>query len=241
IEVKWCGICGSDVHAVPEAILYPPGTYLGHEFSGVLAKVGKNVEGWKVGDRVTANPMYMCGKCEACRRGRESICEHGFEHAIAAAPGREHAGAFAKYIRIPLPEKRLHLLPDEVSFEEGALVEPLSVSLHAVRMSSLKPRQHTLVLGTGTIGLGVIAHLRNAGAGLIIATETIPKRIEVARKLGADYVFNPSEISDLKEKVFQLTSGKGVDIVFDCSGTPQAFRTATDFLKRGGEIVLVGV
>lgn len=241
VEVKYCGICGSDAHAVPEAVLIPPGTYMGHEFAGVIAKVGKNVTGWKVGDRVVANPMYMCGECYACQHGRQSLCNHAIEHMIGGVPGREYAGAFAKYVRVPIPEWRLHGLPDEVSFEEGALVEPLAVSLHAVRMSAFRPGDHTMVLGAGPIGLGVIAHLKNAGAGLIIATETIEKRAEMAEKLGAGYVFNPQEVSNLKEKVLELTNGGGVDVVFDCSGVSQAFQSATDFLRRGGQVILTGV
>ena len=157
------------------------------------------VRGWKVGDRVVANPMYICGECYACRHGRLSQCEHGAEKAIGAAAGLECAGAFTKYVRVPIPEKRLYRLPDEVSFEEGALVEPLACSLHAVRVSAFKVREHAMVLGAGMIGLGVIAYLKNAGAGLIIVTEINEKRAAVARKMGADYVFNPREVTDLKD------------------------------------------
>ena len=241
VEVKYCGICGTDVHAVANCLPYKAGTYLGHEFSGVLTKVGKNVTGWKVGDRVVAKPRYICGECDACRHGLLSLCDHGFQHGIGFASGREHAGAFAKYVRVPLPGWRLHRLPDEVSFEEGALVEPLACSLHAIRISAFRPREHTMVLGAGTIGLGVIAHLKNAGAGLIIATETIEKRAELAKELGADYVFNPQKAPNLKEEVLELTQGKGVDVVFDCSGVPHAFLSATDFLRRGGQILLEGI
>ena len=240
VEVKYCGICGSDVHAIPEAILYPPGTYLGHEFSGVITEVGKNVKGWQAGDRVVANPMYSCGRCEACLRGRHSICDDGFKYAIAAQPGLEFAGAFAKYIKVSVPERRLYALPDGVDFEEGALVEPLAVCLHAVRMSSLKPVENIVVLGAGCIGLGVIANARHAGAGKIIATEILPRRTAAAKKLGADYVLNP-KTEDIKERVLEITGGCGVDIVFDCSGAVPAFQSAPAYLKRGGEIILTGI
>lgn len=241
VEVKCCGICGSDVHSYKECLLFPAGTYLGHEFSGILAKVGKNVKGWKVGDRVTVNPLYMCGECYACQRGRQSQCEHGFKHAIANVAGKAYAGAFAKFIRISIPEWRLHRLPDEVSFEEGALVEPLSCALHGVRISDFRVGDDVMVLGAGPIGLSTVAALKYSGAGMIIATVTNEKRVELAKKLGADYVFNPRKVANLKEKVFELTNGKGIDIVFECSGFPEAFLSATSFLRRGSQVILLGI
>ena len=242
VEVKWCGICGSDLGSYRTRDFIQPGTYLGHEFSGVLAKVGKNVKGWKVGDRVVCNELYECGECYACEHGFTSCCLHALDHEIGCVPGLEDAGGFAKYVRVPHPEYRLYALPDEISFEEGTLVEPLACSLHAVRMSNFKPRDRAMVLGCGMIGLGVIAHLRNAGAGLIIATRgKNKKRGEVAMKLGADYVFSPAEIPDLKEKVFELTDGVGVDVVFECSGKPEAFQSAPGFLRPRGQIILVGL
>ena len=241
VEVKYCGICGSDIHSVPECTLYPAGTYLGHEFSGVLKQVGKNVKGWQVGDRVVANPIYICGECYACLHGKFSQCDHAAEWGIGCAAGIEFAGAFSRFVRVPVAERRLYRLPDEVSFEEGALAEPLACSLHAVRMSNFKPRDLTMVLGAGMIGLGVIAHLKSAGAGLIVVAETVKKRIEVAKKMGADYVFNPLEETNLKDKVWELTGGRGMDIVYDCSGNGKAFRSATGYLRKGGQILLKGI
>jgi len=240
VEVKYCGICGSDTHAIPNCLLYPEETYMGHEISGVLSQVGGNVRGWKPGDRVVVNPLYACGNCYGCQHGCQSQCEDGIEHFIGCCPGLEHAGGFAKFVRVPIPEFRLNTLPDDLSFEEGVLVEPLAVSLHSVRMSAFKPRGHVMVIGAGMIGLGVIAHLKSAGAGLIIAAETIESRAKLARKLGADYVFNPQQMPDLKEKVFKLTGGQGVDVVFDCSGAAAGFKSAPGFLRRGGQVLLTG-
>ena len=240
VEVKYCGICGTDLHAFQFPGFFPVGCFMGHEFSGVIAKVGNKVEGWKPGDRVTVNPMYQCGECWACQHGFLSLCERAME-AIGVSTGETMPGAFAKFVRVPIPQKRLYSLPGEVSFEEGALVEPLATSLHAVRISALRPREQTMVLGAGGIGLGVIAFLKNAGAGLIIATEVNEKRAEAAKKLGADYVFNPQKVSNLKEEVLKLTNGLGVTQVFDCSGIPQAFQSATNFLRPRGQIVLVGI
>jgi (R,R)-butanediol dehydrogenase/meso-butanediol dehydrogenase/diacetyl reductase len=217
------------------------GAYLGHEFSGVLAKVGSNVESWKIGDRVTVNSLYMCGECYACLHGRHSQCAHGFEHAVGIGVGRENAGGFAKFVRVPLPQKRLFRLPDEVSFEEGALLDPLSGGLHAVRSSDFEVGKHVVVLGAGPIGLSVVTFLKYAGAGLVIVAEVSERRSQLAKKLGADYVLNPHKIPNLKDKIFELTNGEGVEIVFDCSGVAQAFQGAPDFLRRGGQVLLYGI
>jgi len=242
LEIKYCGICGSDVCSVRDATLLPPGTYMGHEFSGVIAEIGKNVGGtWKVGDRVTCNPLYMCGECWGCKHGRYSICQYAAAKGIGTASGIEYQGAFAKYVRVPIPGKRLHHLPDELSFEEGALVEACATSLHPVRVSAFRPRDSAMVLGAGPIGLGVIAHLKSAGAGLIIATEVNGKRIELAEKFGADYVFNPQEFSDLKAKVLELTNGEGIDVVFMHAPVSTVFEHASDFLRIGGQIILHGI
>jgi (R,R)-butanediol dehydrogenase/meso-butanediol dehydrogenase/diacetyl reductase len=128
-----------------------------------------------------------------------------------------------------------------VSFEEGTLVEPLACSLHAIRKSTLKLGDKAAVLGCGTMGLGVIAHLKNLGASLIIATEINERRTEVAGKLGADWVFNPQKMPNITERIMELTEGVGVDVVFDASGVPQAFRSAASFLRPGGQVVLLGI
>jgi (R,R)-butanediol dehydrogenase/meso-butanediol dehydrogenase/diacetyl reductase len=242
VEVKWCGICGSDTASYRKTELIQPGTYLGHEFSGVLAKVGKHVKGWKVGDRVVCNELYECGECYACKHAFHSACRHCLEEEIGCRPGLENAGAFARYTRVRHPEYRLYRIPDGVSFEEAALTEPLAVSLHAVRMSLFKPRDRVMVLGLGMIGLGAIAHLKNSGAGLIITTYgRNKKRAELALKMGADHVFSYYETPDLKERVLELTDGEGVDVVFECSGIPDAFQSATSFLRPRGQLLLVGI
>jgi len=241
VEVKFCGICGTDVGSYKASGFLAPGTYMGHEFSGVLAKVGRNVKGWKVGDRIVSNPMNMCGECDACKHGFPNLCEHVMEGVIGCTVGSEPGGAFAKYVKVPIPERRLYHLPDEVSFEEGAMVEPLSVSLHSVRTSTFKVGDYTMVLGLGGIGLGVVAFLKSGGAGLIIATEVNEKRAALAKKLGADYVINPQKVSNLKEEVMKLTGGKGINQVFVCCTALPAFQGATDFLKPRGQVIMVGL
>jgi len=153
------------------SVMNSPGFGLDQYLHLVMARVGKTVPGWKVGDRVVIFPSYRCGRCWACQHGLYSSCPESTAKGIGSGPGWEAAGGFTKLVRIIRPDYRLYPLPDEVSFEEGTLVEPLACSLHAVRKSMFKPREKTAVLGCGTMGLGVIAHLKHAGAGLIIATE----------------------------------------------------------------------
>jgi threonine dehydrogenase-like Zn-dependent dehydrogenase len=243
VEVRYCGICGSDAYGLKVPEVTPVGCFPGHEFSGVIVKVGSKVKDWKPGDRVVVCPWYMCGECFACKHGFASACRYALEKGIGIGIGRAYAGGFAKFVRIPSPQNtKLYLLPEEVSFEEGALVEPLSVSLHAIRKSIFQQGDQVMVLGSGPIGLGVIALLKNAGAGLIIATAGIhnKKRAKLAKKFGADYVFNPGEVSNLKEEVLRLTGGIGVAQVFDCSASPQAFQSARGFLRPEGQIIIVG-
>jgi (R,R)-butanediol dehydrogenase/meso-butanediol dehydrogenase/diacetyl reductase len=241
VKVKYCGICGTDLRGFAAPGLISVGAYMGHEFSGVITKVGKNVSGWQVGDRVVVNPNCFCGKCYACKHGDLECCEHLIENSLGCLSDEKLPGAFSEFVRVPFADQRLYPLPDELSFEEGALAEPLASSLHAVRMSAFKTRDMVMVLGCGGIGLGVIAFLKDAGAGLIIATEINEKRTELAKKLGADFVFNPQKVSNLREEVLKLIKGLGVNQVFDCSGIPQAFQSASEFLRPKGQIVLVGI
>jgi len=241
VEVRYCGICGTDVHGFLAPNYTPVGTYMGHEFSGVIVKAGNKVIGWKPGDRVAIQPTYWCGECYACRHGFLPSCKSQLIGLIGGSTDKTIPGAFAKFVRGPFPEKRLYYLPEEVSFEEGALVEPLACSLHAVRISAFRSGDPAMVLGAGPIGLGVIAFLKNAGAGLIIATEIAENRAALAKRLGADYVFNPKKVSNLREEVLKLTNGLGVAQVFECSGVPQAFQSATNFLRPKGQVMLVGL
>lgn len=241
VEVKYCGICGTDVHGFLAPNYTPVGAYMGHEFSGVIAGVGSKVEAWKRGDRVVVQPTYWCGECYACRHGFLPSCDSQLKGLIGGSTEDNIPGGFADFARVAFPEKRLYLLPDEVSFEKGALVEPLACSLHAVRMSALKPGDSAMVLGAGPIGLGVIAFLKYGGADLIIATETNEKRAKIAKSFGADYVFNPQEVSDLPEEVLKLTKGVGADLVFECSGVPAVFQSATSFLRPRGQLMLVSL
>lgn len=238
VESKWCGICGTELHAIKKAMTMEPGTHPGHEFAGVIAKVGKNVKHWKVGDRVAVGCTYVCNECYACKHGLLTYCDLGMRKGAGTGP--ENAGGYSKFVRIETPDQRLCLLPDEVSFEEGALIEPLASSLHPIRLSAFRPGDPVMVTGCGPIGLGAIGFLKWAGAGLIIATEIKQKRAQMAKRFGADYVFNPHEEPDLVKKVIDLTDGVGVAELFECSGIVEAFEAAAKFIRTGGQMIQIG-
>jgi (R,R)-butanediol dehydrogenase/meso-butanediol dehydrogenase/diacetyl reductase len=241
VEVKYCGICGSDVHGVEDGVHIPVGTYMGHEFSGVIVEAGKNVSQWKPGDRVVVNPMGRCGECYACKSGMYSACSEAVSTGIGISKGLDYAGAFSRYVRVPKPEYRLFQLPDEIPFEVGALVEPLACSMHAINMSIMKAENSAMVLGCGMVGLGVVTYLKHLGSQLVIASEPNKRRAKVAGEVGADHVFDPHVVKDLEEVVFDVTNGYGVDVVFDCSGVGEAFLNAPNFLRARGQVLLVGV
>lgn len=240
VKVKYCGICGSDVHGYLNGIMVPPGTVMGHECSGVVAKTGEAVVDFTPGDRVVVKPIPQCGECHNCQKGQYSLCAKAFERAIGITP--QNDGAFAEYVRIRYPKEMLFKLPEKVTFQEAALVEPLSTSLHAIRLSRFKPGDRVVVIGAGMIGLGTLQFLKLGGAGKIICLEISSKKSELAMKMGADIVFNPlTEGEDLMKKIYSLTDGIGADIVFECAGVPVAFQTCIHYVKSGGQVMVVGI
>ena len=240
LKVEYCGICGSDVHGYLNGVMVPPGTVMGHECSGVIAEMGKGVEDFHVGDRVVAKPIAQCGECPSCKRGQYSLCVKAFDRAIGITTA--HDGAMAELVKIEYPKTMLYRLPDNVSFEQGALVEPLSTSLHGVRLSRLRPGDSAVVIGAGTIGLGVIQFLRAAGAGRIIALEVSEAKAALAAKAGADAVLDPTKEGEaVRERILGLTDGIGAEVVYECSGSPFGFQNALWFSRAGGQVMVIGI
>lgn len=239
IKVEFCGICGTDVHSYQNGLHIPVGAVMGHECVGTVYETAGGATSFKVGGRVVINPMPRCGKCHWCKTGQFSLCPHAASREIGIT--LENDGGFAEFVKIKYPEEMLHPIPDTLSFEDAALAEPLAVSLHGVRMSRLKIGDTALVIGAGMIGLGVIEFLRIAGAGKIIVVEISEKKAEIARSLGANSVINPAlEGEGTLGKILELTGGIGPGIVFECGGNPATFQCSIDYVRRGGQVVLIG-
>lgn len=229
IRVKACGVCGSDIHFYETDeqgyILYPGltkfPTILGHEFSGVIEEVGSQVKGLVPGDMVTAEEMIWCGYCTPCRNGFPNHCEN-LEEIGFTIPG-----AFAQYIAIgakycwKINDFRAIFDSEDKIFEAGALTEPTCVTYNAMfeRAGGFRPGAYVVVFGTGPIGLAAVGLAEAAGAGKIIAFEVSPQRRELAKKIGADHVFDPREVKP-SEVIMDLTAGQGADLFVEAAGAP---------------------
>lgn len=231
LKVRYCGICGSDVDAYRTG-MYEPGIIIGHELAGEIVQVGEGVHGWEVGDRVTVNGVIPCGACWFCHHGRPSLCED------MAMTGITFHGAFAEFM--VAPARGLYRLPDAVSDRQAALVDPLATALHAVRRSSLKPGDRVLILGGGPIGLLTLQCALVAGARAVYVSELSATRRDLAQRLGATAVFDPRE-TNLYVALDELTEGRGPDIVFECAGVPTTLQDAMTLVRKGGQIMTVGI
>jgi len=237
VEVKACGICGSDVHGMDGSSgrRIPP-LIMGHEAAGVIAEVGKGVGGWKSGDRVTFDSTVYCGDCHFCRAGKINLCDRRRVLGVACEEFRQE-GALAEYVAVPA--RILYRIPEGVSFEHAAMVEPISVAVHAVNRTPVRLNDTAVVIGAGVIGLLVVQALRAAGCGRIIAVDLSPTRLELAGELGADEVLRSDEV-DVVEAVRERTGGRGADIAVEAVGIDQTVRTAVDCVRKGGAVTLVG-
>lgn len=243
IKVKWCGICGSDIQEHEFGpLLIPvktphPGTGKiapitgGHEFSGQVVKVGSGVTDFNVGDRVTVRPTIPCYKCHYCKQGRHIQC------VVLGIIGGAADGAFAEYVVVPADN--VYKLPDGVTYEAGAFVEPLAVGIHAVNRSRMKLGDTVAVIGAGPIGLLTMQAAIAAGAGKVIVFEMLPQRIKLAKELGATAVVNVKE-GDPGKAIAEFTEGRRAEVAFECAGPCEALRMAETLVGRGGTIAEVG-
>ncbi len=237
IRVKACGICGSDVHGMDGSTgrRIPP-VIMGHEAAGVIAETGANVTGWQKGDRVTFDSTIYCGKCYFCRRGWVNLCDNRRVLGVSCDEYRQD-GALAEYVVVP--QHILYRLPEGLSFERAAMVEALSIALHALRRTPISLNDAAVVVGAGTIGSLVIQALRAAGCGHIIAVDLDQSRLDLACKLGADEALQADSV-DVVAQVRKRTSNRGADIAFEVVGIPATLRLSIQCLRKGGSLTLVG-
>jgi len=237
IQVKACGICGSDVHGMDGSTgrRLPP-IVMGHEASGIIAKLGKNVKNWKAGDRVTFDSTVSCGNCHFCRKGKINLCDNRKVLGVSCEEYRCD-GAFAEYVAVP--DRILYRLPEAISFEQATFTEPLSVATHAVNRTPKSPTDTAVVVGAGMVGLLVVQALRAAGCGRIIAVDIDQNRLDLACKLGADMGLRADQC-DVPGEVIKQTGGLGADIALEVVGFTETVQTAEAVLRKGGALTLVG-
>ena len=231
VKVKYTGICGSDVPRVNgDACHYFPNV-LGHEFSGVIDEVGEGVTSLKKGDRVAGIPLVPCMKCDDCQKGNYSLCKH------YSFIGSREFGSFAEYVSVP--EKNAVRFDDSVSFEKGALFEPATVALHGLRRVDYKGGKNVAILGGGTIGMLTAQWARIFGAKSVTVFDILDERLDLAKRLGADYAVNSGK-PDFMDRVDEITDGKGFDYVYETAGNTITMKMAFKLAANKAGVCFIG-
>ena len=237
VKLEAVGICGSDMHYYQHGrigdFVVDGDFILGHEAAGTIVEIGKDVKSLKVGDRVALEPGKTCGKCEFCKSGLYNLCP---DVEFFATP--PYHGVFVNYVNHP--EDMCFKLPDNVSSVEGALVEPLSVGLHATGQGGVKLGDTVVIFGTGCIGLSTLLSSKAKGASTIIVVDMMENRLTKAKELGATHTVNAREVNAV-DKILELTNQRGAHVVIETAGAAATVKQTVDVLKIGGTIVMVGM
>ena len=234
IKVKLCGVCGSDLHVYKKD--EGKGTIFGHEFSGDIVEVGSAVQSITTGMRVTAVGFSPCGKCYWCQQGKSHRCSD------MALLGYQLPGAMAEYVHVPFAAlgRNVFPLPEELSYEDGASVEPLSISYFSVNRAQPKENEIFAVLGLGVIGLYSLQVLKAMGVAKIFASGRRPARLDAAKTCGADLVIDAAKEGAAKI-IMEATGNLGVNTVVECAGKQETFDQSVAITRGGGKVMLVGV
>lgn len=235
VDVLRCGICGTDVHAYQSGDPYPPGL-CGHEWVGRVRDVADDVRSLAPGDRVSVGILPPCGECVQCRAGLGAWCHPAMMSLGGFDPRGSAHGAFAP--ALSASADRLVRVPDAVSDEAAAMIEPATVAYHGVRRGGIRLGDFVVVQGAGPIGLFALQWVRHAGAREILVVEPSPVRAALARSLGATATCTPAEV---EERVKDATGGLGADAVVECAGRPETIQSAVDLVRRGGGVTLIGL
>ncbi len=237
VRVHACGICGSDIHGWDGSTgRRNPPLIMGHEASGEVISTGPRVSGWRAGDRVTFDSTISCGVCRFCQTGQVNLCENRRVVGVSPVEYKQH-GAFAEQLAVP--DRILYRIPDTLTYEQAAMVEPVSIAIHAVQRTQIAPNSTAVVIGSGMIGLLVIQALRWAGAKQVVAVDLADNRLTLARQLGATHTINSGK-EDVAAEINRITGGLGADTAFEVVGFTATLNLALAVLKRGGTCVLVG-
>ena len=240
VEIKATAICGSDLHLyrwdeIPaKRWMSPIPMTMGHEWSGKIVEVGKDVRTLRVGDNVAGESHIPCGNCYYCRTGNMHVCQNMLIFGV-----QTKEGSFAKYAAVP--EIIAYRLPREVSFEEGSVLEPFGVALHAVERTGIQPGDVVLVMGCGPIGMFAQQIAKASGAALVIASEIKEFRLQLAKKIGSADVIINNDTEDLVKRTMELTNGRGADVVIELAGSPTTLRQSLQAVKKTGRVGLVGL
>lgn len=231
VKVKYTGICGSDVPRVNGDACHFYPNVLGHEFSGTVERIGEGVTSIRPGDRVAGVPLVPCMSCEDCQKGDYSLCKN------YSFIGSRQFGSFAEYVL--MPERNLVKFGPEVSFEQGAFFEPATVALHGLRRLDYKGGGTVAILGGGTVGLMTMQWARIYGAKTIAVFDVVPERLDLAKRMGADFGINSGE-KDFLDEVDAITGGRGFDYVYETAGNPITLKLAFRLAANKGQVCAIG-
>ena len=238
VQVVYCGICGTDIHAYKMPGIFDWELIPGHESVGIVAAVGEGVTEFKAGDRVAVGPPGDCGQCYSCNTGHPNRCANAFPNTLGIGPGTQ--GAYAEYVLSHYPKNELFRIPDNVTMEQAVLFDVLGVGLHGVRCSQLRVGDHAVVAGCGSIGLSVIQFAKMAGAGKLIAFDPKPDRRALALQAGADLALDPDSPEDIQKAKEIFNHAGGAQVAFEAAGHPSSVALCVELTMAGGQIMLIG-